>query len=326
MGQLTVGHAEGPSDGPPEWSVVVFSSRESAPALYESLRAVIAAVGEVSAVIDVVINGNPSLGTAIGAKAKTTFTALQSRQAIRVWSLRHADKAHAWNEYLHTVRPESALAFFVDGSVRVVRGSFAHIARGLASTPEAIAASAVLTTGRSAASLNRMFMRYRWLLGGCYAIRGQSLTKMRREGLRHPLGIYRIDGLLCSLVKLDMDPPKSQWAEDRILVVPEAHCEIDPLRWYLPSHIIEYFKRLGRQAWSTLENKAIRWMLLDQKRPVSSWPCTIDDWLLEWMGACPGEAAAACFWNPLTYLQSWQIARNRLAHIQNDPPALVMQT
>src|SRR5687767_5391865 len=95
----------------PAWSIAIVSSRENISTLADSLVAAIAAAQGRDCVIDVVVNGNRSLAELashhVGGLART-----KSAITVRIWNVALGDKAHAFNEYIHRIWPNSRIAFF----------------------------------------------------------------------------------------------------------------------------------------------------------------------------------------------------------------------
>ena len=55
----------------------------------------------------------------------------------------------------------------------------------------------------------------------------------------------------------------------------------------------------------------MKWALTVQKIPLELFPERIDEWILEWMQACPHEAGAICFQNPLSLLAAVRLSRRK---------------
>src|SRR4051794_36225480 len=91
----------------PDWSLCVFTARESLATLCDCLRAACAAIADHDAAIDVLVNGNEAL--ALGAA--TFASTLGERDRVRVWRIELQDKAHAWNEYVHRIWRPGRIVF-----------------------------------------------------------------------------------------------------------------------------------------------------------------------------------------------------------------------
>ena len=113
------------------WALVVFACRESLPQLRQTLDAARVSAS-ACAVIHVLVNGNPVLAHAL-ADEQTRGPAhsdysngdpdrpshMAQRPTVHIWSIPLADKANAWNQYIHQIWAGETLAFFIDGYVRL---------------------------------------------------------------------------------------------------------------------------------------------------------------------------------------------------------------
>lgn len=278
-----------------ERSVAIFSSREDVRTLTRSIAACIDAIHGPSAVIDVIVNGNGGLANALCgplALAAPEGSPPPARR-LRVWDVALGDKAHAWNEYIRHLWPNSHLAFFVDGMVRPLPISFESIARGIALHPEAWVASAVPTQGMSArAQRKTMLTEGGGLHGSLYAIRGEVLHRLVAEGFKLPRGIYRNDSLLNAAICFSMDPARHAWNAGRVHVEPQASWRQDTLKWWRPRDLQSHFKRKRRQKQGMLENAAVKQWLAVEKRAPAALPDTAAEMVIDWIQRRPGDAAS----------------------------------
>ena len=106
------------------WSAAVFSSRESTDVLLATVRA-LRKCGGASLRVDVLINGQRGLADDFLVAARREPLGLAD---VRVWFTPYADKAHAWNEYVHRIWDgrswASAFLWGIDPS------SFCHRCKG----------------------------------------------------------------------------------------------------------------------------------------------------------------------------------------------------
>ena len=158
----------------PEWTVAIFSLRESARTLAESVRAVLTAI-ESDAIVDVIVNGNEPLAREVAGFVDGLKLNLARRLLVRLWYVAEGDKAHAWNQYLYGIWPGAGLTYFVDGYVRVHRHAFTRIATAMAEDNHAQAATGVPSQGRSSARLRAEMQRSNGIHGNLYAIRAPIL-------------------------------------------------------------------------------------------------------------------------------------------------------
>jgi hypothetical protein len=301
-----------------KWSVAIFSSRESFEILSKSIEAALAASrGET--VVDVVINGSRGLADQAGKFVET----LQTRRVtarVRVWYVSVADKSHAWNQYLYDIWPGADIAFFVDGYVQVMKDAFAQISDGLAGASNALAGSGVPTMGRSA----RRLQTKPGIHGNLYAIKGDVLRKVRKNGFRLPLGLYRTDSLVGAIICFGLDPTKNQWDSNRLLIQPRATWRFDPLRWWSITDLRSHWKRVVRQAQGTLENSAVRQHLEVWRKAPEHLPRTATELVFDWMTTSPRAAIRILGGRPFCLLAALRLRSARRDWSQTTIPPLII--
>ena len=117
------------------WSLAIFSSREDPSRLADAVRAAANAErGGAALDIDVLVNGNELLANEMRARL-ATGTWWRSETTVRLWFLGQPDKANTWNHYLHALMPESDLAFFLDGYVRIEGDALVRMADAMRHRP-----------------------------------------------------------------------------------------------------------------------------------------------------------------------------------------------
>ncbi len=264
-----------------DWNVVVFARNEAA-ALPGCLAAIQAAIAGHDARVDVVLNGctdnSPALAAAFGALAG---------MPLRVWRIDFADKSNAWNQYVQAIRPAARLHFFVDAYAKVKPDAFAKLEAALAAAPAALAAAAVPSCGRSAASTRAAMLQHPALHGSLHALRGSFLARVQRAGLNLPVGLYRGDGLIGSLVMHDLDAQAHEWDASRIVVAPEATWEVRPLSPWRLADLRRFWNRRIQQARGRLEDAALREAIYADG--FARLPGQADCLLRRWMARHPSE-------------------------------------
>ncbi|MCC0062934.1 MAG: glycosyltransferase [Defluviimonas sp.] len=200
----------------PEHSVAVFAHDE-ADAIAGCLAALQAAGLGPTDPIFVLINGTTDATPDIVAG----FAAKDPR--IRPVVIALGDKANAWSYYVHRLAPPTArLHLFVDGDVRVSAGAVPAIEAALAGHPEALAAATLPQGGRTAPRWAERILRDHGMPGNFYALRGETLSRIRTLSVSMPVGLIGDDPLLRWLLLHDFTP---NGPVDRSLIrpVPEAH-------------------------------------------------------------------------------------------------------
>lgn len=289
------------------WSVAVFASRESGAVLAACIDAVLAATKGVPTVIDVLVNGNDALAEQVAVGPTDAMESLADNR-LRIWQLGVADKANAWNVYLHRIWRDSSTALFVDGYIAVKSNALEQLHEALANNQHALCASGVPTKGRSSRRLRREMLDRGGIHGNLYALRGSAMQTLRRTGFRLPVGLYRTDPLLGAVVAFGLDPVSNRWDSARMCVEPDATWDYRPLDWYRLSDVATHFKRMLRQGQGALENAAVRrWLDLDRK-PAEELPRTVQELVSCWLRAFPAEARAVYVRRPLSYLAARRLS------------------
>ena len=306
------------------WSIAIFTARETLATLAETVAAVELACVGASGTIDVIVNGNRGLAAAIAeSRAANSGRARPSGARLRVWFIAEGDKAHAWNQYIESIAPESDVVFFVDGYARVTPDSLHLLEDAFVDNPEAWAASAVPTVGRSAKRLRGRMQTEGGIHGSLYALRGSVVELLRSSGVRLPIGIYRNDSLLGAIMCFSADPGSHRWNAKRIAVVRGATWTHEALRWTRWASVVTQWKRLRRQAQGVLENAAVRQHLALDRLPPESLPGTAAELIARWRAAHPADALALLR-HPLRRRAARQLALPRDWSLAERAPELLL--
>lgn len=290
---------------PTRWALAVFASRESLDLLLQTLVA--AQIGtNGTAVIDVLVNGNPPLAVALTdhlANPEFSHQALP----IRVWDITLGDKANAWNQYIHHIWSGESIAFFIDGYVRLNPNSIKLLGEAIEDEAEVLGGTGV-PNGAIISSVAHAHVPQSGFHGNFCCIKGAALEQLRRRKIFLPIGLYRVDALMGALLTLDLDPVNNAWDASRIYVHPAASWQTDPKRWWRMRDIRAQVKRIVRQSRGVLENLAIRDHLRVRKQPPELMLQTAAELILDWVQRCPSQANKVLRYNPL--------ARRALAEIR----------
>jgi len=249
------------------------------------------------------VNGNQRLSQ----EAATAAAKWQTQQyCVRIWNIEQGDKAHAWNEYVHRIWTPDTIAFFLDAYAEAQPGSFTRLAEALNNAPETLAATAVPSAGRSAASLRDTMLRQGGLHGNMHVLGIPAMTRLRASGFRLPLGLYRTDSLINAVLNFNFDPAQYRWDTSRVAVVAAASWDVQGITKLTPANIIGQLKRMVRQARGLLENRAVRQHLAIHRHSPESLPRTAHELVSEWLRSHPSEARSLFIKAPLTYYASRQ--------------------
>lgn len=234
-----------------DWSIGVFGKNESA-TLLECLRAISAAIGNSRAHVSVLLNGTTDDSARVAEIAFEKF-----KLTGQVVLIPLADKSNAINKFIYGLRPPSPVVFFVDAYAMVLADSFARLSSSLARSADAHAAAAVPSSGRSAAMLRKHMVADSGLHGSLFAVKGPFLDRVVESGLRLPIGLYRGDGLLGSMVKHDLNS-RNDWDSRRIVVVPEATWRSPTLSPLNPADLRRWWRRQLNQARARVELRGLQ--------------------------------------------------------------------
>ncbi|MCR0985118.1 glycosyltransferase [Roseomonas populi] len=270
--------------GRAEWAAAVFGRNEAA-FIAGCIRALARAGEGRDLHVTVLLNGTTDASAAL-ASAALHEAGLRGR----VFLIPQADKANALNQFIHALRPRAETGFFVDAYAVVEPDALYRLAAGLREHPKAQAAAAVPSTGRSAAALRRRMRVEPGLHGSLFALRGGFLDRIAAAGLRLPLGFYRGDGLIGSLVMHDLDAARGGWRPERLLVEERATWSaprLNPLRW---QDARRHWHRLIQQGRGRLQWAALRDTLYAADGAAGGFgamPHNADRQVLEWIARAP---------------------------------------
>ena len=225
------------------WSAAVFAHNEASN-IIDCLDSVLAQDDDRGLAVTVIANGC-SDGT---ERIVEEYAGRHSR--VHLVSLPRADKASAWNHYIHKVAhqyaPDADVHFFLDGDVKIRPASFAQLAECLASEPSAMAAGAMPASGRTIVAWSRRMKRMGRLAGGLYALRSELLDPVVEHGVRMPAGLIGDDLFVSCLAKDRLDSKGLYRANPRLVIVRGARFEFESLSPYNPLHWRIYWNRMIR--------------------------------------------------------------------------------
>lgn len=290
------------------WAVAIFAARETSSVLSGTVRAAVAACAGRTATIDVLINGNESLASKFSDEIEAIAT---DECTLRVWSIAAPDKAHTWNEYVYRIRDTDGLTFFVDGYARPRPDAFAAMERHLAEKPNALAASAIPSTGRTAKRTREKMLRTGGIQGNLYALTRKSMNEVRVTGFRLPLGLYRTDPLLGAALTFRLDPSNHQWTRGSVVAVGDATWDVDGISDLSYKNVVGYFKRRLRQAQGALESQAFRDHMSIKRLPPRLLPMTTCEMVDNWVTSQPALARSLFLKQPLSLYAARQLRKPR---------------
>ena len=205
----------------------------------------------------------------------------------RIYTIAQGDKANAFNQFVHRLRPAASTYFFIDGYAAVAPDALERLDTALAGRAEAAAAAAVPSSGRSATSLRQKMVAEPGLHGSLFALRGSFVERITALGLRLPVGLYRGDGLVGSMVLHDLDAAGGGWKPSRLVVEPAATWHAPVLQPWRLRDLRRHFNRLVQQGRGRLQGQALRAVLYPGG--FQALPEYADEHTLRWIDAAPAS-------------------------------------
>lgn len=251
-----------PAAQPARCSIAVFAHNE-APRIAATLRSIEAAAQGMAVEVVVLANGCQD-GT-----AQVVRGLMAASPHVRVVEIAMADKANAWNTYVHTVATTPTLHVFVDGDVQVAPGALRALAQRLEQVPEAHAVGGLPTTGRDRAGWSQRMLSQGTLAGGLYALRGSFVQTLRQRGIRLPLGLVGEDWLVSLWAGRDLQPiAMAVGGRDHVVFAPEAGFAFRSLSPWRLRDYRTYLRRLWRYAQRGVQYEMV-WQWLRLRLPES---------------------------------------------------------
>lgn len=189
---------------PTRFSVAIFAHNEE-----QSLAATLGSIltaGE-GAFFEIVVLANGCVDQTIAIARDYA-----SRHAnIHVIEIEFADKANAWNHYVHEVSPtppfyDADLHVFVDGDVQPNPGSFEAFSVASEQYPSMNAVGALPTSGRDKEAWRQRMIANGTLSGGLYALSGDFLQRIRHREVFIPRGFIGEDWAVSLFAQSDLSP------------------------------------------------------------------------------------------------------------------------
>ena len=259
-----------------DWNVAVFC-RDERWSIANCIESIARASHDRRALVTLIVNGSSDDSAALASEA-----ARRAGIPITIYTISHGDKANAINRFFYTLREPAHYYFFIDAYVTIGQSALGAMETCLVTDAHAVAATGVAVNGRTMvrerqATLNRGARFH----GQMHALRPGFIDRVVARGIRLPIGLYRGDGLIGSMVMHDLDPLRIAWDETRIAGSPEASYEIPELSPFRMRDLKRQFHRKIRQMRGRLENLAIRSIVYD--RGYEGLPDHADDMVIAYL-------------------------------------------
>ncbi len=227
-----------------DWSIVLLTRGEAA-RLARCLAAIRRAAQGRDARVTVLLHGDEPAASALAGRLGGAAAGL------RLFALPQGDRANAWNQYVHALRPQAAMHVFIEDHAAIGPEALQALAAALAVEPMAEAATALPSEGRQVAARRARLRQGGQLHGTLHALRGRFVEALAAEGMRLPVGLERIHLVLARRLG------------DRITVAEEASWQP------LPHRFGAGWRRRLRAARARIEEAALEHFQLRRGTPDS---------------------------------------------------------
>ena len=260
----------GEKDRAVTWSIAVFAHNE-ATRIAATLRSIQAAAQGIAVEVVVLANGCQD------ATADVVYALAAAWPRLRVAEILVADKANAWNEYVHRIAAmpphgSPAMHVFVDGDVHIAPNALQALAQRMAQVPAAHAVGALPTTGRDRAGWSQRMLDHGTLAGGLYALRGDFVARLRQRGICLPQGLIGEDWLVSLWASHDLQPlAMVVESSGHVVFAPEAGFSFRSLSLWRGHDYRIYVRRLWRYAQRGVQYEMVwTWLWLHPPEPLPS--------------------------------------------------------
>jgi hypothetical protein len=234
------------ADRRPSWSLAVFAHNERG-RIGAALKSIVPAAAGRDVEVWVLANGCTD---ATSDEVRTCATVLPN---LWLAEIDVADKANAWNVYVHElITPDRAAEietyFFMDGDVRLERDALGLLASSLDDVPTAKAAGGMPATGRDRASWRARMVRNGTLAGNLYALRAGFVDAVRQKQIRVPIGLVFEDSLVSWLVATRLGQTRTVGPDPQCIFCADAEFSFRSLSLLRPADYRLYLRRKWRYA------------------------------------------------------------------------------
>ena len=273
-------------------AVSIYTTREALDTVLDTIERIECSLpGENRVMLDAVVNGNRDLAENLADRMRAR-SARGVGGAFRVWSIPLADKANAWNEYVHRIRPPARAYFFVDGYAQLAQDGIERLKNALFSSDEVLGATGIPASGRSTPELRAILLSEGGLHGNFFALKADVMDSFRSTSFRLPAGLYRTDSVVGAALAFGADLLPRDWqVKQRIKVDPSVGWTHRTLKWWRLADLKQHFRRVLRQHQGLLEIAAVKDAYHLRGLPLSSLPSTVHDLIAEWQHRSAEDAS-----------------------------------
>lgn len=257
------------------WSIAVFAHNE-ARRIGAAIKSIVTAAGDHPIEIVVLANG---CADRTADRVRDRAAGLPASVGLVLIEIDRADKAHAWNLYVHDIRSLDearpiAIHFFMDGDVRLEPKALPLLASAFEAAPGAQAVGGMPATGRDRVSWRERMVRHGSLAGNLYALRSSFVDAIRHRVIRMPVGLIGEDQFVSWLVANRLGVGPSPDHEPQCVFHVGAEFSFDSLSPWRLRDYRTYLRRKWRYAQRGVQNEMLFPMILQSG--LSAMPAHID--------------------------------------------------
>ncbi len=175
------------------------------------------------------------------------------------------DKCNAWNNYMHTIAPESDVHFFVDADVQFSEQAFPKLCSTLMSNETANAVAGMPLSGRNKNYYQSLVTERSCLFGNCYGVKYSFIELLRTKQFKLPIGLCWIDSAITKAVNTDIDK-QHEALPNRVVHNPSVGYVFNSLSCFSLDDIKLYFSRIARYQTGKLQEHYL------EKLDFKEWP------------------------------------------------------
>ena len=257
----------------PRWVIAVFAHNE-AKTIQAALKSIVAATADHDVSVYVLANGCTD---ATIDKVRSCAASLPNLWLVEIPV---ADKANAWNIFIHDLFTEEEASdfktwFFMDGDVTLTSNSMPILASTLDDAQDAEAAGGMPGSGRDMDAWRQRMVVNGMLAGNYYALRGSFVQQVRKVQIRMPVGLigedFFVSWMVANIAWRDTEPAR------RARCVFNGSAEfmfqsLSPLRL---SDYKTYLHRKWRYTLRDLQHQMLIMLLMEEG--LTSMPSTVEE-------------------------------------------------
>lgn len=181
---------------------------------------------------------------------------LKTNNFCKLVTIDVGDKANAWNVFVHELKIEADIFYFLDGDCEVIYNALDALEKCIFENPIANAVAA-LPSDKVSPKNRAAMIKEGGLAGNLYALSKQFIERLRKNSVLLPFGLIGDDSLLGALAYWDLNP-KADWDKRRIVICNNANFSYVPLSPFSLTDIRLYYRRRVRYSLRYFQTKLMK--------------------------------------------------------------------